>query len=293
MSTQLRTLNQSNPNGIVTAPQDSIFTREGDKFYLMAYGQERELPVSKKSFALPYKSEIWYPTLTEESITFKNANESWIKLNGDGKTGWSLLSNKTTFAKQVGVKSLLENSSFEYGLNGWTVLFETGSDGDVFTYSGSINYPYEGAFAPPSGDHAVITDQGGPTTSVLYQDFVVPNTVNRATISFYYAVLNDAEFWAVGPDLHFVGLGGPPLNQYARIDIMSPDADPLGVDGILVNLYKTQESDPLFSDYQLVSFDITSYLRSCTGETMRFRAAQVDNMNPLLFGLDDVSLIIT
>lgn len=295
-------LPQSNPENIVSAPAGAMFMRKKDSFYLSSNGNITELSLSKKAFALPYKSKAWYPTLKEEVISFATDSETWIKKSGNGKTGWSFLTNKSAFAEQIGIQSLLNNPSFEDGLNGWTVLYETGSEGDVFTYSGSYtnNLPYSGAFNPPSGDHAVITDQGGPTTSVLYQDFFVPHVVNNASISFYYAVFNTADFWAIGSNMDFVGLytgpGGPPANQFASIDIMNTVADPLSlasIDGILVNLYTSQESDPLFSDYQKLTFNITSYLQNCLGQTMRFRAAQVDNMNVLAFGLDDVCLVIT
>ena len=295
-------LPQSSPENIVSAPVGAMFMRKGESFYLSSNGTTTELPFTKKAFALQYKSKVWYPTLKEEVISFATDSETWIKKSGNGKTGWSFLTSKSSIIEElpfVPRESLLINPSFEDGLNGWTVLYETGSMGDVFTYSGSIGYPYSGSFTPPSGHHAVITDQGGPTTSVLYQDFYVPSVVNNASISFYYAVYNTADFWAIGSNMDFVGLytgpGGPPANQFATIDIMNTVADPLSlasIDGILVNLYTSQESDPLFSDYQKLTFNITSYLQDCLGQTMRFRAAQVDNINVLAFGLDDVILTI-
>lgn len=291
MATPISQLNQSSPENVINAPFGSIFTRQGDKFFLISNGSRSQLSLPKKSFATQYKNEIWYPTLKEEVITFATDSETWVKKSGSGKTGWVFITNKSVFARQLPIPSLLINPSFEDGLNGWTVLFETGSDGGVFTYTGSYtgDFPYSGALNPPSGEHAVITDQGDPTTSVLYQDFFVPSVVNHATISFYYAIINAADHWAVGPNLDFDG----PENQYATIDIMSPSADPFGLGDVLVNLYTTQETDPLFSDYQRVTVDITSHLQNCLGQTMRFRAAQVDNMAPLHFGLDEVSLIIT
>jgi hypothetical protein len=287
-------LPQSSPENIVSAPVGAMFMRKGESFYLSSNGTTTELPFTKKAFALQYKSKVWYPTLKEEVISFSTDSETWIKKNGNGKTGWSFLTSKSSIIEElpfVPRESLLINPSFEDGLNGWTVLYETGSDGDVFTYSGSIGAPYSGSFTPPSGDHAVLTDQGGPTTSVLYQDFDVPSVVNNASISFYYAVWNGADNWVIGPNLEYAG----PDNQFATIDIMNTVADPLSIasiDGILVNLYTSQVTDPLFSDYKKLTFDITSYLQDCLGQTMRFRVAQVDNLNPLLVGLDDVILRI-
>jgi hypothetical protein len=288
-------LKESSPENVVAAPVGAMFSRSGETFILKVGEKVSILDITKRRFALKYQNEIWYNSLTEDIIGFEQENETWIKTSGTGKTGWSFVSNRSLLAQPVAVQSLLINPSFEDGLNGWTVLYETGSGGEVYTYSGSINYPYEGAFTPPSGDHAVLTNQGGPTTSVLYQDFFVPHVVNNASISFYYAVYNTADFWAVGSNMDFVGLGGPPPNQFASIDIMNTVADPLSLtslDGILVNFYTSQESDPLFSDYQKLTFDITSYLQDCLGQTMRFRVAQVDNMNALLVGLDDVILTI-
>ena len=286
-------LKESNPENIVTAPIGAVFSRVGDTFFLKVGSKLTKLNITKRRFALQYQSEIWFNFLTEDIIGFEKENETWIKSFGTGKTGWTFVSNDSFLSESSDIPSLLINGSFEDGLNGWTVLFETGSTGIVQTYTGSYtnDFPVSGAFNPPSGEHAVITDQGDPTTSVLYQDFYVPPVVNHASISFYYAILTYANQWVVGPNMDYAG----PPNQYASIDIMNTVADPLSiasVDGILVNLYTTQVSDPLFSDYQKLTFDITSFLQNCLGQTMRFRAAQVDNMAPLLLGLDEVVLTI-
>jgi alpha-tubulin suppressor-like RCC1 family protein len=102
MSNPNSLLNQSNPENIVTAPKGSIFSREAEEFFLFKNGSSEQLSVSKKTFAIQYKNEIWYPTLKEDTITFATAGETWVKTgSGNTKTGWKQLSNtKSMFSRE-------------------------------------------------------------------------------------------------------------------------------------------------------------------------------------------------
>ena len=85
-------LPQSNPEGVISAPKNSIFARVGFEFYLTSNGVSRQIYPTKRSFASIYKNKIWYPYLKEELITFVQPNETWIKNgNGNNSVGWSLL----------------------------------------------------------------------------------------------------------------------------------------------------------------------------------------------------------
>ena len=94
-------LKQSSPENIIVAPKGSIFTRQGDKFFLISDGSRNRLSLPKKSFAVQYKNEIWYPTLKEETIEFETTGETWLKTNGSGKTGWTKVASKSSIATML------------------------------------------------------------------------------------------------------------------------------------------------------------------------------------------------
>ena len=85
---------QSSPEGVVSAPKNSIFGRTGVEFFLTSNGVSRQIYPTKKAFASIYKNQIWYSKLKEETITFAEPNEVWVKNgNGDNSIGWKLLGN--------------------------------------------------------------------------------------------------------------------------------------------------------------------------------------------------------
>lgn len=102
MSNPNSQLKQSNPENVITAPKGSIFSRQGEKFYLTSGGTTSQLNLSKKAFAIEYKNEIWYPTLKDDTITFYTSGETWIKIGtGTNKTGWKqLTSNSSNIARR-------------------------------------------------------------------------------------------------------------------------------------------------------------------------------------------------
>ena len=57
---------------------------------------------------------------------------------------------------------------------------------------------------------------------------------------------------------------------------------------MLLSLFSTKVGDPLQSGYSTYSFDLTSFLDAHTGEVLRLRFAEVDNVAPFQFGVDDV-----
>jgi alpha-tubulin suppressor-like RCC1 family protein len=94
-------LTQSSPENIIAAPVNSIFSRVGEKFFLISGNNKTQLAISKKSFAYKYHNEIWYPTIKEENITFAQYAETWIKRSGNAKNGWELLTYKGISAIQI------------------------------------------------------------------------------------------------------------------------------------------------------------------------------------------------
>ena len=93
-------LEESSPENIVSAPIGSMFLRDNNNFFLLSNGKLESLQILKSSFAIHYRNKIWFHTLKEETITFKNEKELWIKKTGQGKTGWEFVSNKSIEAEQ-------------------------------------------------------------------------------------------------------------------------------------------------------------------------------------------------
>jgi hypothetical protein len=64
------------------------------------------------------------------------------------------------------------------------------------------------------------------------------------------------------------------------------------VSDVLLNLYRSQPGDPLVSGYNTITADLTSFLSTHLGETLRLRFAEADNVQVLNAGLDRVSLVV-
>jgi len=157
------------------------------------------------------------------------------------------------------------NGSFETGdFSGWQTVGP-----NFYVYSGTLT-PNNGhtVLAPPDGTYAAVTDGGGGTIGILYQDIAVPAS-GSSTLSATVYVENQAADYIIGPGLDTVD-----PNQQMRVDIMDPayPVDDVGA-GVLVNLFQTKPGDPLSIGYTDISADLTPY----AGTTVRFRVAQVDN----------------
>jgi hypothetical protein len=89
-------LDFSDPTGIVVAAPNTQFYRSGnDLFYLIDQkGVRTPILVSKKGFALPYKNQAWFNTITDDLIVFTNPYELWIKRGTTTDAyNWTYLSN--------------------------------------------------------------------------------------------------------------------------------------------------------------------------------------------------------
>lgn len=192
----------------------------------------------------------------------------------------------TLLMMSTGVRAqleLVENGSFETGdFTGWTVVQDPSSHGDWFVYSGTQTpIGLQTILPPPDGTFAAVTDQGGPSSQVLFQDIEVTSGAGvSCSVIVYYQNLTGV--FVNGPDLSF--LSG--ANEQARIDIMDPSADDFDVGaGVLENLFQTFPGDPALLGYTKIDFDLTQY----AGTTVRFRAAEVDNAGVFNFSIDDVT----
>ena len=184
---------------------------------------------------------------------------------------------------------ILINGGFESGFSGWTRVNQLGSEGTFLLQTGTTSpVNADPVPAPPEGTSAAMTDAFGPGSHVLYQDFLA--TAGSASLSFAVFVGNrDTDFF-VPPALVGLDFSTPALNQQARVDIIRVAADPfsVGAADVLLNLYQTLPGAPLVSGYNTVSLDVTAFLAAHTGESLRIRFAETDNVGPFQFGVDNV-----
>jgi PEP-CTERM motif len=188
---------------------------------------------------------------------------------------------------------VIANGSFEAGLTGWTVANSLGSDGSFFLQSGTTS-PINGdpVSAPSAGIRAAMSDAQGPGSHVLYQDFVVPTVLNPSDslIKFDLFIGNRGPFFAT-PSPPSLDFGINAFNQQVRVDLIKASADPFSVStsDVVQNLYQSKAGDPLVSGYTTFDINVRNSLLANTGQTLRLRFAEVDNMGALQLGVDNVS----
>jgi hypothetical protein len=189
--------------------------------------------------------------------------------------------------------NLIVNGDFEAGggsLAGWTTQ-QTGTwDGNWYLQTGTNSplHPFRVMPSPPQGAFAAMTDQRGSGATVLYQSFVVPFSVQSATIDFSWAIKNQGVRYYTPNSLSEVGAP----NQQARVDILTASAGPFSVaaNDVLLNLFQTEVGDPLISGYNTFSLDVTSLFQDHMGETLTLRFSEVDNQEFLFFGVDAINV---
>lgn len=186
---------------------------------------------------------------------------------------------------------LIINGGFESGFTGWTRADQLGSDGTFAIQSGTAS-PINAipVPAPPGGLNAAMTDAQGPGSHVLYQDIFIPASVTTPLLSFQLYLNKQAPDYFV-PNPASLDFSTPDLNQQFRVDIMTIGADPFSVAAadILQTIYQTLPGDPLVSGYFTVSVDLTTLLAANSGQTLRLRFADVDNVFTFNAGVDDVA----
>lgn len=193
-------------------------------------------------------------------------------------------------AASASAAPLLTNGGFESGLGGWTAADQAGSAGS-FTLQSGTSSPVNGDTvpAPPGGANAAMTDGDAPGTHVLYQDFFVPLDNGTSTLSFSLFVGNRGDRFATPNSLDFAGTA---INQQARVDILRGGTGAFSLAGgdLLANVFLTTVGSPLISGYNAFTVDVTGLLYANRGQVLRLRFAEVDNLAPFQFGVDDVNL---
>lgn len=189
---------------------------------------------------------------------------------------------------------LLVNGGFESGLSGWTVV--NSGDGSFFAQSGTTSpQGTDSVAAPPGGTGAAMTDispdpNAGPGSHVMYQSFVA--AAGSTTLSFDLYINNLGFDFASPASLDWALTtptpGAGTANQQVRVDIVSSVADPFGLATVLLNLYGSQPGDAPLSGYDTITTDVSALMAAQAGNTLFLRFATVDNLGPLLVGVDNV-----
>jgi hypothetical protein len=173
-------------------------------------------------------------------------------------------------------------------INDWTITNATGSLGGVasgsFVAYNTIVSPLGGQALelPTEGLFAAVSDTGGPTSNILYQDIAIPANGANLSCDIFFNNQSGANINAGNLDWE----SAP--NQHARIDIMDPLAvvDDTGV-GVLQNLFITEAMDPVSFSYSAFTANLSAF----SNQTVRLRFAEVNNQNFQNFAVDNCSIV--
>ncbi len=199
-----------------------------------------------------------------------------------------LLLPATATATATASAATVVNGGFETGgAGGWNIVDQSESGGSWYVYSGTTS-PLNG-FAvppPPQGKYAIMTDEFGPSSNVLYQDIALaPGYKYTLSMDVYYdsqapiAAENTLDYTDSNP------------NQQYRIDVIKPTAPLTSLDpsNILTTVFATKDSDP----ETLTPTTVTADLSALAGQTVRLRIAQVDNESFMNAAVDNVQITST
>jgi hypothetical protein len=194
---------------------------------------------------------------------------------------------------------ILLNGGFELGTASWNRQDFPGGDGSFLLQTGTTS-PILGTPVPPppGGTMAMMTDAQGPGSHVLYQDFVVPTGVSGATLQFSLFIGNQATLPSTGQPFFAspAAAGLDPTtsapNQQARVDILRGGTDPFSVAAadVIQNAFQTTASSTPSSGYLTFTVNVGAALAGRTGQTLRLRFAEADNVSTFQLGVDNVSL---
>lgn len=199
----------------------------------------------------------------------------------------------TAFARPAAA-DIIANGGFEGGMTGWTIVNSNNSLGSFYLQYG-IYSPVNGdtVVSPAMGSYASMTDGDGPGSHLLWQDFTLNSASSQYLLSFDIFIANRAPQYAT-PLSGTLDFGIPGLNQQVRVDLMlATTIDAFSVDAadVLLNIYQSSAGDTLISPaYVTITADITNIVNANLGIPLRIRFAETDNVAPLQFGVDNVSI---
>lgn len=193
---------------------------------------------------------------------------------------------------------VLENGDFEAGdFTGWST--ESWGKGEWLIYDDGLTPPKPSITDtgvpfdvpdPPQGQYAAVTDMDYSGVRFLYRDIEVTGPWTLHAVVFYDntggAISDPPEFGRFDGEVWFSGSGI--RNQQFRIDLIDPESTiySLESDDILGTMFRTQLEDPQALEPTPVTIDLSPW----EGQTVRLRAAQIDNTGALRAGIDDVRL---
>ena len=197
----------------------------------------------------------------------------------------------TLASANANARQLITNGGFETGdFTGWTPTAQLDSSGNLFIQSNSVGTtPLSGLpdqTNPSGGNFFAVSDQGGPGSYSLTQDFLVSGgSLKDVKVSFQLFANNWAGAnYPNGRDFNF----SP--NQNVEVDILAGGADPFtnSPGDILAVLYGPG-SDNLAGNpnpWTTYNFDLGILP---TG-TYQIRFAETDNQGFFNMGVDNVSV---
>jgi hypothetical protein len=149
---------------------------------------------------------------------------------------------------------------------------------------------------PESGSYYAVSDSQGTGTLILSQTFTVPTGAASVILSFGLFVNSyggDIVNTVAGLDFSGTADPGNPADQYGAVSLLSSGASLFSTStGVLSNFYQGTDSaanNP--NHYTNYTDNITSLVGS--GGTFTLRFAEVNNVNYLNMGVDNVSVVFT
>lgn len=195
----------------------------------------------------------------------------------------------------VSAVELINNSGFETGdFTGWTMTDQVNSAGSWYI-GNAVTTPLSGhaTVGPASGSYYAVTDQEEPAANALTQLFTVPAGAASVILLFDMFVNNWNEEGAIVNPAGLDYTAQP--NQHARVDILTAGSGAFETgNGVLHNFYLGADpGDPATAPnpYTHYLFDITQLVGA--GGAFQIRFAQVDTLNYLNEGVDNVSINFT
>lgn len=188
---------------------------------------------------------------------------------------------------------LINNGGFETGdFTGWTVVNRMPGHGSfvIDDANGRTPISRRPTVGPAAGSYYAVSDQFGPGTHALLQEFTVPTDAESVVLSYDMFVNN----WAWQTTINPSGLTHLPLssrNQHGRVDILAAGSEPFDTtSGVLGTFYLGADPGQDPHAYTHYDFDITDLVGA--GGTFVVRFAETDNRWLFNMGVDNVSVAV-
>lgn len=237
-------------------------------------------------------------TMTSATTTAPSTTSTTAQTTTTVPSTTSTIAQPTTTTAAEASSGPLENGSFESGdLMAWST--QSWGSGEWMVYVDGSTPPDPSmtdrntAFEvpdPPEGEFAAVTDMVTAGARFLFRDILVTDSPVLHAVVFYenhgLGINDQPSFGTFDGDRWYLGFGVN--NQQYRIDLIDPQAPIHSLEAVdvLATVFRTVSGDPTALEPTPVSIDLSPW----EGQTIRLRAAQVDNMGAMRAGIDDVRL---